>query len=161
MFTQKTGMQTRDGEPLAHLGQLIRLVDMESSRRINYYLSNRDLTRSQAFMLINLQGHDGRAPLKKLEVDGGVAQSTTWGLAKRLEEKGLLRLETDPEDGRAKVAILTDEGKAKCDGCLKDAMKLESRLEAEFSPEEHAQFRSYLERMLSVIDSFNDGSQKR
>lgn len=134
---------------------MVKQIDMACDRRINNNLRKRDLTRSQAFILFDLERRDGSATLKELESDAHVAQSTTWGLVKRLEEKGLLTLEPDPADARAKVAVLTKAGKGKCDEGWQGAMELEGKLDEEFSDEERVQFREYLSRMLEVVESLS------
>lgn len=138
------------------LGALIKQLDLALERHMNRSLSTSGLTRSQAFMLNALVWHGGQATLKELEADSGVAQSTSWGVVKRLEEKGLVRIEPDHNDARAKVARLTPQGRTECNNGRKSAQRLERHFRDVFSPEEHAQFETYLERMLEAVDSWED-----
>lgn len=153
-------MQSKETE--RDLGALIKQLDLALERQMNRSLSTSGLTRSQAFMLNALVWHGGRATLKELEADSGVAQSTSWGVVKRLEEKGLVRIEPDPNDARAKVASLTPKGRAECENGRRNAQRLEEHFRDVFAPEEHAQFEAYLERMLDAVDSWEDyeGSER-
>lgn len=157
MFVREYDSSERGARASSRLGHMVKQIDMACDRRINNNLRKRDLTRSQAFILFDLERHHGRATLKELESDAHVAQSTTWGLVKRLEEKGLLTLEPDPADARAKVAVLTKAGKGKCDEGWQGAMELEGKLDEEFSEEELAQFGGYLQRMLAAVESLDRG----
>lgn len=136
------------------LGALIKQLDLALGRQMNRSLAASGLTRSQAFMLSALVRHGGQATLKELEADSGVAQSTSWGVVKRLEDKELVRVEPDPNDARAKVARLTSRGQAECENGWQNARMLEEHLRDVFSPEEHAQFVAYLERMLEAVESW-------
>lgn len=138
----------------AHLGRLVKQIDIACERQLNSSLRGTTLTRSQVFMLNSIAHHGGEATLKELENEAGVAQSTSWGVAKRLAEKGLVELVTDPDDARAKIARLTPRGQAEFEKGWRDAMALEAHLGEVFSPEEHKQFVGYLERMRNAVESW-------
>lgn len=136
------------------LGALIKQLDLALERQMNRNLKTSGLTRSQVFMLTALAWHGGQATLKELEADSGVAQSTSWGVVRRLEEKGLVSTEPDPTDARAKVARLTPKGQRECEAGRQNAHMLEQHLRDVFSPEERRQFVGYLERMLDAVDAW-------
>lgn len=142
-----------------HLGSLVKQVDMACERQMNNHLRQGGLTRSQVFVLHTLAREGGRATFKDLEAQGGAAQSTTWGVVKRLEHKGLVELARDPQDARAKVVCLTEAGQHECDDGWKRAMALETYLATVFTPEEHQQLACYLERMLAAVDTWQGPSQ--
>lgn len=141
-------------ERSAHLGRLIKQIDMSLERQLNNSLRGSSLTRSQAFMLQLLVSHGGQASLKELEADAGVAQSTVWGVTKRLEEKGFVSVEPDPNDARARLARLTTTGEAECTAGIQGAAQLEAYLSEVFSPDEHARLTSDLKRMRDAVDAW-------
>lgn len=142
------------------LGFLIRQTDIALSRRMNQSLERSKLTRSQGFMLKCILHHGGKASLKELEHDIGSAQSTTWGIAKRLEEKGFVDLIEDPTDSRARIVQLTDSGRRVCEGTRSSVLSLEDHLRANFSDEERKQYVEYLERTLEAVNSWEDDSKE-
>lgn len=137
-----------------HLGSLVKQVDMACERQMNNHLRQGGLTRSQVFVLHTLMHHGGQATLKQIEAEGGAAQSTTWGVVRRLEEKGLVELASDPGDARAKVARLTPAGRTECEEGWRGALALEGYLRQVFTPEEHTQLTVYLERMRDAVNAW-------
>lgn len=153
-------MRQQTPEPKSQdLGALIKQLDLSLERQMNRNLRTSGLTRSQVFMLSALARRGGKATLKALEADSGVAQSTSWGVAKRLEEKGLIRIEPDRDDARAKVACLTEKGQQECDAGRRNAERLEDHLKEIFSSEERRQFVGYLECMLDAVESWEDAAR--
>ncbi|GLY01240.1 MULTISPECIES: MarR family transcriptional regulator [Actinoplanes] len=56
---------------------------------------------------------DRRLPMSKLAKRASSSLSRLSHVAARLEERGWVRRERDPEDGRVQIAVLTDDGWAK------------------------------------------------
>lgn len=144
------------GSHQKELGFLVRQVDLALSRRMNQSLERSKLTRSQGFMLKCILRRGGKATLKELEHDVNSAQSTTWGIAKRLEEKGFVELTEDPTDSRARIAQLTDSGRRVCENTRSSVLSLEEHLRANFSEEERKQYVGYLERTFEAVNSWED-----
>lgn len=129
------------------VGALLKQVEVMLGKRMNNVLREHGLTRSQAMMLHDLDRRGGEATLKELEQDARVAQSSTWGVAKRLEEKGLVVFAPDPNDARARVVSLTEVGHAQCIAAARQKDEFEKLIRQMFSTEELNQFKGYLRRM--------------
>lgn len=89
----------------------IKMIHDEISRQMTQHMKKLDVTPSQAAILrqFSLAGKR-QLPLKLLEKQLHIAQSTVAGLVKRLEEKGMIQLLEDPQDRRSKQARITDKG---------------------------------------------------
>lgn len=69
----------------------------------------------QSHVLLKLQdAPDQRMTFKEIEKDLHVAQSTTAGLLRRLQEKNLIDCCDDPKDKRIKIACLSQKGESHC-----------------------------------------------
>ena len=84
-------------------------------KRANNSLRKEGLTLMQSHVLLKLQdAPDQRMTFKEIEKDLHVAQSTTAGLLRRLQEKNLIDCCDDPKDKRIKIACLTQKGEGHC-----------------------------------------------
>src|SRR5260370_42351322 len=75
------------------------------------HLVSRDLSLPTASTLGRL-GRDEPVRLTALAAAEGIAQPSMTQLVKRLEQQGLARRVSDPEDGRVALVTLTDAGQA-------------------------------------------------
>lgn len=97
-------------------GILIKQLHTTLERKANQELQQYGMTTAQVSMLLELRkASENRLPLKQLEKRLHLAQSTTAGLAYRLEQKGLVSYEEDKEDRRVKFIALTDSGRICCE----------------------------------------------
>jgi DNA-binding MarR family transcriptional regulator len=79
------------------------------------FLSDRaDLSASAAFVM-NRVGREGPIRLTTLAAKEGVSQPSMTQLVQRLEKLGLLARCPDPEDGRAALVGITEQGKTTLD----------------------------------------------
>ena len=84
-------------------------------KRANNSLRKEGLTLMQSHVLLKLQdAPDQRMTFKEIEKDLHVAQSTTAGLLRRLQEKNLIDCCDDPKDKRIKIACLSQKGESHC-----------------------------------------------
>lgn len=84
-------------------------------KRANNSLRKEGLTLMQSHVLLKLQdAPDQRMTFKEIEKDLHVAQSTTAGLLRRLQEKNLIDCCDDPKDKRIKNACLSQKGESHC-----------------------------------------------
>ena len=96
-------------------GFYLKLIQDTLERRANNNLRKQDLTVTQLGVLLRLnETVDGTMSLKELESFFCVAQSTMAGIAKRLEQKGLVVSEGSQADKRVKILRLTESGKTCC-----------------------------------------------
>ncbi len=86
----------------------------------------------------------------ELAQEQGVTRATMSGLLNRLEKKGLVSRETDPDDGRRSVIVLTDEGARIVDEVFPLCHEMVKEVLSGLDPEEK-------ERLLPMLDSVLSG----
>ena len=101
-------------EDLEPCGILIKRVNDALIKNMNNKLRVNDLTFAQIQLLLILQKKESGICLKDLEKLLHIAQSTTVGIVKRLERKGLVEAYADSEDKRIKLIKITAAGNAVC-----------------------------------------------
>ncbi|MBL0421633.1 winged helix-turn-helix transcriptional regulator [Ramlibacter sp. AW1] len=77
----------------------------------------------------------------------GMDKGTVSRSFKALQERGCLRTELDPNDGRVRLAVLTPEGRALHDEIRQVALERERAFLSVLEPEEAEQFLSLLKRL--------------
>ncbi len=102
------------------------------------------------WFLTMLMDEDG---ISQGEVSHGfeVDPSRVTRLAQRLEKKGLLRRERDPEDSRVLRLHATKEGRLLIASSQERREEFEDRAREEFSPEELAEFRQALKVIAQLM----------
>lgn len=131
------------------IGILLKQMHDALVKEANYLLQADDLTLAQMHLLFNLSDCENQTcTLKELEKTLHVAQSTTVGLVKRLEQKGFIEIYGDNNDKRIKIAKITPEGLAICKQAQENLIKVEQRLLAGLSEAETGIFIELLQRLL-------------
>lgn len=126
---------------------LIKQLHDSLERQANNNLRPKDLTMMQVAVLMSLQEAEGQElPLKEIERQFQVAQSTMAGVISRLEQKGFVEALGDKSDRRIKVAHITPEGEACCREAAGYMQEAEETLLRGFSEEERSTFNRLLER---------------
>lgn len=111
VMREKEKRMRYDGMPEPPVLHHFKMIHDYVEKQGNAYLKEVGLTLAQGHMLGFLKhSPDYRAPLKELEQHMKVAQSTTAGMAARLEQNGFVRIIADLHDKRIKVVELTDKG---------------------------------------------------
>ena len=82
------------------------------SRMYNAYAGRFDLTMATGYVLLNIDAEHG-TPATKIGPLLGMEPRSLVRMLKTLEERGLIRRETDDADKRFVRIYLTDEGRAK------------------------------------------------
>ncbi len=91
---------------------LMKRIDEKMEKGANVKLARFGITFAQMRVLMALYHMaEENVPLKSLERQFEVAQSTAAGLVTRLEGKGLVTSFSPSEDKRLKIVRLTEEGK--------------------------------------------------
>ncbi|MFI3226152.1 MAG: MarR family transcriptional regulator [Clostridia bacterium] len=99
-----------DGQHILHT---VKILTESIEKYANAKLKEQDLTLAQGHLLRCLKMYEGqRCPLKELEKQLNVAQSTSAGLVSRLEKKNFVKTYTDEHDKRIKIIEITDDGLA-------------------------------------------------
>jgi DNA-binding MarR family transcriptional regulator len=104
---------------------------------------------SRAYLVLMALAATKDTPPTQLELAGrvGLNQTVTTYLLDDLEGLGLLTRRPNPQDRRARHVILTHEGRAQLQRIRTDVAAAESRLLAELSDQQRAQFRDLLARV--------------
>jgi MarR family transcriptional regulator, temperature-dependent positive regulator of motility len=105
-----------------------------------------ELTKPQivvlAFLILN-PGVD-QVTMSRLSV---IDTATLAGVILRLEKRGLVTRETDPEDRRRYLLQITDEGKAAYRAATKVAEKVDDEMMARLTPDEQEQLIVLLNKL--------------
>lgn len=135
-----------------HCAPLIRQINCATEKRINNELREADLTHAQiclCFVLIEKEA--GHCSLKNLEKHLRLAQSTTLGIVKRSEEKGLVECFHDPDDRRSKSVRITKKGIDLCSQIRSDIQNTEIWLLAALTEEEQNTFLTLLTKVRNSL----------
>jgi len=129
-------------------GLLIKKIHDTLEKNANNELRADGLTLAQLQMLITLNNNEhGISSLKELEKYLQIAQSTTVGIVKRLEIKGLVEGYTDSKDKRMKLVKITPAGKAVCHKAQYNMDATEQRILHGLSKPESEQLHILLQKV--------------
>ena len=133
-------------------GPILKQLTDVLTKQVNNELREEGLTMSQMRVLVILDGkQDKTASMKDIEKELSVAQPTTAGIIRRIEEKGLIIYLSDPENKRAKWIQLTEAGKEKCRIAYGHMEATEKKLLSGMTEEEGKLFFELLKRALAAI----------
>ena len=119
-----------------HCASLIRQINSATEKRVNNEMREADLTHAQICLSFTLIDKGGCCTLKEMEKHLRLAQSTTLGIVKRAEEKGLVECFHDPDDRRSKSVRITRKGVDTCSQIRSNIANTERWLLAGLNPEE-------------------------
>lgn len=141
-------------------GALIKRINECLERNANMYLYEHKITFPQMKILMFLNETPGNSmPLKGIEHYFDVSQATIAGTVARLEKKGFVEGESDPNDKRVKLAVLTDEGRRVCQDAHDIMGRSEEALVHTLTEEERIIFRNVLEKVYMGLRNF-DGEER-
>ncbi len=127
------------------IGKIIKYVSASLEKRANNLLKKEDLSLSQGILLIWLNDEIKKEmPIKEIEKKYGTAQSTTYGIVNRLENKGYI--ESYSINSKTKIVRLCDEGAKKIDFIKKCVSESEEEIFTGFTNGEKAMFIELLIR---------------
>lgn len=86
-------------------------LDQASDLVIRYLSDRAGLSLAASFALNRLH-REGPSRLTVLAAKEGVSQPSMTQLIQRMERHGLVRRQTDPEDGRVALVAITDKGRS-------------------------------------------------
>jgi DNA-binding MarR family transcriptional regulator len=114
-----------------------------------------DVTASTGFVLLNIDSEIGTPATKIAPLLGLEARSLTRML-KTLEEKGLVRKEQDPKDGRSVRIFLTEQGRVKKEISRKVVLDFNNKVR-DFIPEKKLKvFFEVMTDINKVLDAYNE-----
>ncbi len=134
------------------IGKVIKYVSASLEKRANNLLKKEDLSLSQGILLIWLDDTEGKElSIKEIEKKYGTAQSTTFGIVNRLENKGYI--ETYALNTKTKMVKLCDAGAHKVDFIKKCVLSSEGEMFKGFTVGEKTIFTELLIRAESNLNN--------
>ena len=99
-------------DPLAHraLDALVR-AETRVTRKLGHELERRGLSPTALAMLVVIESAGGELGLRALRQRLGLSKANASEVTSALEQRGLIRRETDPRDRRALNITLTPAGR--------------------------------------------------
>ena len=135
----------------AHYGHLVRVLHCATDQNMTEAVEKMGLTAAQGRMMTCIAHRGGTPCARDLEKELSLSHPTVSGLLARLEQKGFVELQTDPNDRRSKQVVISQKGK-ECHERIHEAIRAnESRIVQGFTPEEKALFLSFLQRAIENV----------
>lgn len=120
----------------------------------NRYLRDTDLTFSQGSLALFVEEYpEENVPLKTLEELLNLSQPTVFGLASRLEKRGLLESSFSYEEGRVKKVKLTPAGVESMEAFKKCVYAIEDQILSNLTQEEQ---QTFINLLVKVNQSLKD-----
>lgn len=129
-----------------HFGHLIRILHCSTRQETTKVLASMDLTSAQGHIMGYLEHCETPPCARDIEERFRLSHPTVSGLLSRLEKKEFITFRPDENDRRCKRIYVLPKGKEFSQTIWQTILDTESRLVADFTEEEKAQFRSFLAR---------------
>jgi DNA-binding MarR family transcriptional regulator len=143
--------QERPGFPVGPVGIVYRVSRLAAhfGAAIDKVFADAGLSNPEFSVLANLRraGHPYRLTQRQLMDQLGLSSGTISVRIDQLSERGLVRRDPDPGDGRSVRVTLTEKGERLFDSVAPEHLANEARLVAALDPAEQAQ----LARLLKVL----------
>ena len=134
-----------------YIGREIRALDNLIKRFIDNQMNSAQITRitgSNGWIIGYLRDHSGKPVYQRdLEAEFNITRSTASKVVNLMEEKGLVRRESVPEDARLKKLTLTPKAVELGKVMERNREVVEARIVKGFTDEELDQLYSYIERI--------------
>lgn len=130
-------------------------------KKIHDYVEKHGNAKLKEVGLTLAQGHilgylkhcpEHKASLKELEKHMKVAQSTTAGMASRLEQNGFITIYLDSTDKRIKVVQLTELGMKSIESVKQSMKEIDKSLFSDLTEEEMATLKVLLKKVTDNCD---------
>ena len=131
-----------------HYGHLLRILHWCTDQSMTAALEQMDLTASQGHIMGYLSHQDTPPCPRDIEDAFHLSHPTVSGLLSRLEQKGFIALQTDPNDRRCKRIYILPKGKECHDRMHQVILRNEERLVQGFTEEEKQLFADFLTRAI-------------
>lgn len=133
---------------------LIKKASLEFDKIANPILQEHNLTGAQYKIVKYLLMHkDENVRQIDIEKYYSLTHPTAIGLLDKLEEKGFVNREVNPNDGRSRIITLTDMALSKQDELIEVGDLLENKLTCGLSEKERKQLIGLLEKLLVGIEN--------
>ncbi len=145
-----------------HAGMYFKRISEKLEKRANCSRGKRPFTFTQGKVLWYLHKHENEAvTLRDVERFLDCSHATVSGLISRLEQKGLVIIERDKTDRRAKNVRLTEQELNNFRSMKAHRKEMEELLLGGFSAEERATLLSYLKRINGNLDAADPPTEKQ
>lgn len=129
-------------------GVLLKQINDELEKNANNAMRTHDITMAQCGLLLVLNDMpEQQLPLKELERQLHIAQSTAVGLVSRLEQKKLVEGFGSAEDKRIKIIRITQEGAECCRQAQQHMTQAEEHILSGLTDTEKAIFLALLKKV--------------
>lgn len=135
-------------------GQLINQISHRLRRRSMEVQRSLGISETQGRILNFVLVESAKHPVhpKEVEEEFGLRSSTVTGILADLERGGLIRRETDPEDGRQKIISFTPKADSIRGALQAEIDETERRMLRGITAEEREQFLVLARQMLKNLD---------
>lgn len=142
-----------DPSPIGVFGRLSR-ASRAAEETMQRTFADHGIDRSAFDVLVTLRrsGEPYRMSAKGLQDATLVTSAAVAQRVNRLEERGLVRRDSHPDDARMTDICLTDAGFAVVDGAMADHMATEATMLARLSAAETTQLAALLKKLLASIE---------
>ena len=143
-----------------HLGHSIKKLHCLMEQAMNRRLQELDLTTAQGYVIGFLTHASSPPCARDLELAFGLTHATVSGILSRMESKGFIALQPDPQDRRVKRILLLDKGAACSREIGEHIRETERSLTGGFTVEELTAFRGFLSRALQNLSETNQSNRE-
>ena len=134
---------------MKHYGHLVKVLHWCTDQAMTEGLEKVGLTAAQGRVMGYL-GHCKEPPCPKdVEETFHLSHPTVSGILSRLEQKGFIQLQSDPEDRRCKRIYVLPKGNACHELMHATILRNEQRIVDGFTPEEQELFGQLLQRAIT------------
>ena len=109
--------------------------------------------QAKTIFFLSRTAPDREVAQRDLERELGLKPSTVNGIVERLEEKGMIRREISPTDGRCRLVRLTDQGREACQTFQGAMASTEQAIRAPLSSQEQAALGAALSRIIVNLEN--------
>lgn len=131
-----------------HYGRLARTLHWCTDQSMTAELEKMELTAAQGHIMGYLAHVKAPPCPRDIENEFHLSHPTVSGLLSRLEQKGFISLQTDPEDRRVKRIYILPKGQECHDRMHRVIQENESRMVEGFTEAEREQFAALLTRAI-------------
>ena len=134
------------------LGPLLGRAGHLCRERMDFRLSQYEVTPAQTHLLLYLYDCGGQAPQRAVTAYLRVRPSTANGILDRLEEKGMVTRSVSGRDARRRLITLTERGREQQERFRESFQSMEDVILRGFTPEEISSFYGMLNRVIQNLE---------
>lgn len=134
------------------LGHMLGCAAHLFRERADARMAHCGVTPQQAHVVLCLDKCGGALSQRELGALLRVKPSTVNGIVDRMVERGLAERSTDETDARRRRVTLTETGRRQVEQCCSALFNTERLMETELSPDELAQLRALLDRVIQILE---------